>query len=76
MKRLTNIYPVVIEGQEFYIAFDHFTNGGQAVYNVEFLSETGTHMIRYSGVKAANQEEAAKNAYRSYQGNFENRDKY
>lgn len=76
MKRLNNLYPICVEGQEFYVSFDHFTNGGQAVYNVEFLSETGRHMIRYSGVKAANQEEAARNAYRTNQGNFEARSNY
>lgn len=63
MKRLNNIYPVYIFGRQVFVIFDHFTAGGQAVYNVEFLAVSNsnvTYMVRYSGVKAANQEYAAK----------------
>lgn len=62
MKRLNNVYPVYIFGRQVFVTFDHFTAGGQAVYNVEFLSlnNNNTFMVRYSGVKAANQDQAAK----------------
>ena len=63
MKRLTNIYPLYINGREIFVSFDHFTNGGQAVYNVETIAATGTYLIRYSGVKANNQDEAARRVY-------------
>ena len=62
MKRLNNVYPIYIFGRQVFVTFDHFTAGGQAVYNVEFLSlnNNNTFMVRYSGVKAANQDHAAK----------------
>ena len=62
MKRLNNVYPVYIFGRQVFVTFDHFTANGQPVYNVEFLALTNnnTFMVRYSGVKAANQETAAK----------------
>lgn len=63
MKRLTNIYPINICGREIFVSFDHFTNGGQAVYNVETIATSGTHLIRYSGVKANNQDDAARRVY-------------
>ena len=70
MKRLNNIYPVNVFGRQVFVTFDHFTAGGQAVYNVEFLAVTSsniTYMVRYSGVKAANQEHAAKIALDKYE---------
>ena len=70
MKRLNNVYPVYIFGREVFVTFEHFTAGGQAVYNVEFLAVTSsnnTYMVRYSGVKAANQEYAAKIALDKYE---------
>lgn len=70
MKRLNNIYPVHVFGRQVFVAFDHFTAGGQAVYNVEFLAVTSsnnTYMVRYSGVKAANQEHAAKIALDNFE---------
>lgn len=62
MKRLNNVYPVYIFGRQVFVTFDHFTPNGQPVYNVEFLALTNnnTFMVKYSGVKAANQEIAAK----------------
>lgn len=65
MKRLNNVYPVYIFGREVFVTFDHFTNQGAAVYNVEFLAVTSsnnTYMVRYKGVIAANREDAAKKA--------------
>lgn len=69
MKRLTNIYPVYVFGREIFVHFDHFTANGQAVYNVEFLAVAGannTYLVRYSGVKAVNQEQAARIAFENY----------
>lgn len=70
MKRLNNIYPVNVFGREVFVVFDHFTAGGQAVYNVEFLAVTSsnvTYMVRYSGVKVANQDHAAKIAFEKFE---------
>lgn len=67
MKRLTNIYPLYINGREIFVSFDHFTNGGQAVYNVEFYSEYNNFLVRYSGIKAVNQEYAARIAIKEYE---------
>lgn len=70
MKRLTNVYPVYVFGREIFVSFDHFTTSGQAVYNVEFLAVTGTnntYLVRYSGVKAANQEQAARIAFEAFE---------
>ena len=69
MKRVTNIYPVYVFGHEIYVSFDHFTNAGQAVYNAEFIAVSGgnnSYLVRYTGIKAANQEEAAREAYRNF----------
>lgn len=63
MKRLDNVYPVDIDGREAFVTFDHFTNNGQPVYNVEFLAATPSnvsYMVRYKGIKAANRNEAAR----------------
>lgn len=62
MKRLDNVYPVMVGGREVFVTFDHFTNNGQAVYNVEFLAVTRSnvsYMVRYKGIKAAGRNEAA-----------------
>ena len=71
MKRATNIYPVYVFGREIYVSFDHFTNGGQAVYNAEFIAVTSyphqNYMVRYTGIKAANQEQAARAAFEKYE---------
>ena len=63
MKRIDNVYPVDIDGREVFVTFDHFTNNGQAVYNVEFLAATPSkvsYMVRFKGIKAANRNEAAR----------------
>ena len=63
MKRLENIYPVDIFGHEIYVAFDHFTPNGAAVYNVEFIALTYNnypYLVRYKGIIAANREYAAR----------------
>lgn len=70
MKRLMNVYPVYVFGREIFVHFDHFTANGQAVYNVEFLAVAGTnntYLVRYSGVKAVNQEQAAKIAFETFE---------
>ena len=70
MKRKNNIYPVYVFGQQVFVTFDHFTMNGQPVYNVEFLAVTSTnntYMVRYSGVKAANQEQAARAAIEEFE---------
>ena len=70
MKRNNNIYPVYVFGREFFVSFDHFTMNGQAVYNVKFLAVTSTnnsYLVRYSGVKAVNQEQAARAAFEKFE---------
>jgi len=70
MKRLNNVYPVNVFGREVFVTFDHFTMNGQPVYNVEFLAVTSsnvTYMVKYSGVKAANQDHAAKIALEKFE---------
>ena len=69
MKRLENVYPVYIFGREFYVIFDHFTNQGAAVYNVEFIALTYNnypYLVKYKGVIAANREYAARIAYDNF----------
>lgn len=69
MKRAANLYPVYVFGREIFVSFDHFTNGGQAVYNAEFIAVTSSNssfLVRYTGIKAANQEQAARAAYREF----------
>jgi len=70
MKRLNNIYPVHYFGREIFVSFDHFTMNGQAVYNVEFIAVTNTnnsYLVRYSGIKALNQEHAAEIAIKDFE---------
>lgn len=68
MKRLNNIYPVIISNREIFVSFDHFTQNGQPVYNVEFLAPpASTYLVRYSGVKASNQELAARAALENFE---------
>lgn len=70
MKRNNNIYPVHIFGREFFVSFDHFTMNGQAVYNVEFIvvsASNNSFLVSYSGVKAANQEQAARAAFEKFE---------
>lgn len=67
MKRIENVYPVYIFGREFFVTFDHFTNLGAAVYNVEFIAiGAASHLVKYKGVIAANREDAAKKVFSDY----------
>lgn len=68
MKRLNNVYPVYIFGRQFFVTFDHFTNQGAAVYNVEFLAiGSAAYLVRYKGIIASNQDHAAKIALEKFE---------